>query len=167
MITPAILTLEIEEFDSIINNALEKALSCLSDAERFELINDLTELLDIFLQDKASPTQSIGVSDGSSKHSNGASPGVLNPQLNIIKCNNIADKHTLLLKALKKLLGQRGRGNIVIGQINTTAGDLEGNSKKIVIKNQAEETAGIEMLQLADGSFLSSDDINSRHDCLC
>lgn len=52
-------------------------------------------------------------------------------QLQGCACWSKAEQERLLI-ALRKRLGERGQGNMALGQINTTPGDLKGNARKIM-----------------------------------
>lgn len=94
---------------------LEEKINGINAENRFEIISELTEVLDLFLQD------------------------IWTDKLQI-------PKKEIILESLKKILGERGQGNIVLAQINPTPGDIEGNSKKAMAYIKAADAIGADCI---------------------
>jgi len=95
------------------NQAVESKVSGVNSLNRTEIIFELTEVLNLYLQKQwTDKTQ----------------PG----------------KKEVVLDNLKKLMGERGQGNIVIAQLNPVPGDIEGNAKKVMSYIKAAEYIGVD-----------------------
>lgn len=93
--------------------ATEEKVSKINDANKMEVVSELTEVLDLYLQNKwDAKTQ----------------PG----------------KKEIVLDNLKKIMGERGQGNMVVAQINPVPGDIEGNAKKVMTYIKTAEIIGID-----------------------
>ena len=74
-------------------------------------------------------------------------------------------KRDLVLAQLAKLTGPRGQGNVVMAQIDSIPGDLEGNAKKILNYMDAAEKIGVDTLVLPELALIGYPvrDIIGRH----
>lgn len=95
--------------------SVQEKIKTINEENRFEIISELTEVLDLFLQ------------------------GIWTDQ-------NSPAKREIIIESLKKILGERGQGNIVLAQINPTPGDIEENGKKVLSYIKAAEAFGIDTI---------------------
>ncbi len=74
-------------------------------------------------------------------------------------------KQALVLQTLKTLNGHRGQGNIVMAQIDSTPGDLEGNARKILAYMDAAEKIGADTIVFPELALIGYPvrDIIGRH----
>lgn len=101
----------LDEFKSLVEEKTRR----INNENKFEVISELTEVLDLFLQGIWTESNQVG-------------------------------KKEVILESLKKILGEQGQGNIVIAQINTTPGDIQGNSKKVMAYIKAAEAIGVDTI---------------------
>lgn len=129
--------LSLDEFTQKVETKVAAALKKVDKGDTTGKINaiaDLTEVLDLFLQDKW--TEAV-------------QPG----------------KKAVILSNLKKLMGPRGQGNIIMAQLNPTAGKLEENAKKIMAYIDAAEQIGADSVVFPEMSLMGYPirDIIKRH----
>ena len=103
--------------------AINEKIKTINEGNRFEVISELTEVLDLYLQD-------------------------------IWKDYAQPEKRDATLEGLKNILGNRGQGNIVMAQINTTPGDIEGNSRKVMSYIKAAEAIGVDTIIFPELSLM-------------
>ncbi len=74
-------------------------------------------------------------------------------------------KRKVVLSGLADLLGKRGQGNVVMAQIDSNAGGLEGNAKKILDYIQAAEAIGADTVVFPEMALMGYPirDIIGRH----
>ncbi len=64
------------------------------------------------------------------------------------------EKRDLTLNALKKLMGKQGQGNMVMAQINPTAGDVQGNALKMMRYIRYAEAIGADTVIFPETSLM-------------
>jgi NAD+ synthetase len=109
------LDLSLQDFEQII----ECKIANTTAETHFEIISELTEVLDLYLQHKwteeSQPT-----------------------------------KKEIVLKNLKKLIGEQGQGNLVMAQINPTPGNVEENAKKAMAYIRSAEKIGADLIVFSE-----------------